>query len=527
MMKLVSVLCLVFIAVAFARPTFHTKLLHPGMASPPVDPAKPNNFSHEFHHVDSLGRQIHYKYNVELHDRILHLDLEPNVDAVTCTPNQLTLTVLDPNHPNITKWAVNDLVSGSLEWGCLSAKGRPTVVRRNITAIAREGNKVILSTISARLTQLFKSSQISLKTTKLSHDSLDVHTQSEEAPAPAPARHLLALDVSDETVESQQRVVKPKCCHRIKHAIHDVASAIVKVAKGVVDIATGNINFDKTFSKSIHWNSGHALRLLERAGATFTCEDCSNSITPELTFALSTSSYHLESAEFSIGGSISMTFNTDITLESPLKLPSIEDELEAVHEGEVVVDVGPVPVVIELEIPLTVVTEISAPTSATYTIESGFSGSVSLGVGYNGHWYPIHDASFSHHGSSRRDVVAQSLNVAIALETGLKLVADEVFEIELLSGPELSYGITDDIRGGSCKGTFTESIGVPLEIDGGVELDIHALHLTLVNAVLGPWKLGELGPWDIASGCVYNHRRHLLQDAAPAAPAPCRLWCLL
>ena len=367
-------------------------------------PSDGRTLRHNFTFSEGLGRVTEVSYSAVLHDRAFHLDATPKrmygiphsalVRHIECHDTWMQLCV-DSRDDAVTIAAnlqPGDLISGGRHWGCkhpstgqigsvqhVVADPGPAVIS-DPHSIAGVAVKVPVELVG--LGRFFKSAQVRFHTTRHPQAQSTGHGEKVgRSAATAPSRAL---------VESSREVVPNGFFggffKKIWDGIKTLAGVVEKVVKVVVKVVTflttGTLDVQKDFEANVlSWNKAKSDIPLSN-DKRIKCKGCYANVNIGIHVDLDIESYTVHTIEAYVEGSVDFDLGVEIDCAGTAKA-SEDALLDTIKMPTISFYVGPVPITIDLSMPVHAGFEVDLNTQGKVEISSGAHFAGKWGVRYS------------------------------------------------------------------------------------------------------------------------------------------------
>ena len=519
---------LVVVGVMGQRPAPSSVLFNHAELSPRATPylaADGRTLYHNFTFNETRSHSTTLSYTAVLHEKALHLDAPPErfygnahsqlVTSIECQDTWIELHVGSREDAALVAASLQPgvLLSGGRHWGCKHAStgligslqhrvtSKPSVISRTSTP----GLAVKVSIELVELGNFFESAQIRFHTTR--HPSaLSLGRGAHVSHRYGPSR---ILSESGRLVPNGWFGSFFKSIWDGIKTLAGVVETVVKaVVKVVTFLTTGTLTTQQDFEKNVFaWNKGKGDLPLSKDG-NVKCKGCFASVGIGIHANLDIESYKVHSIEAYVDGHVDFALGLEVNCTGDAT-DSTDVLLDTVQMPTITFYVGPVPITIDLSMPVHAGFEIDLHTQGKVEISSGAHFAGRWGVGYT----PSTGLSLIHQVDN--NVHANLLQVPTATaDVTVYLQPVLVMNIEYIGGPNfaikpfLEFGCVLDAQS-ACTDKLMASSNWGVQATIGAHIDIHIASKSIYEHYFPSMSIFSMKK-KIATGClVLAHERTL------------------
>eukprot|EP01104_Vermistella_antarctica_P012593 TRINITY_DN3680_c0_g1_i1.p1 TRINITY_DN3680_c0_g1~~TRINITY_DN3680_c0_g1_i1.p1 ORF type:complete len:1022 (-),score=189.16 TRINITY_DN3680_c0_g1_i1:75-3140(-) len=474
-----------------------------------------NHFKRDFRHVNVLGRSTRLNYDIETAEELVNLNTYDNVNDIQCPGDGIfTMTVGDMTAAK-ADIVVGSILVGGAEWGCVSrSTGKVRAIMHSVESVTQlDANRLTVGVTSTPFASAIKGGTI----------SFDSNERTKKTPPPSDAAG------SGAQRRRASRNFLDKAGDAISNAADDVKDTVDNVVDTVKDVADGtfdaglletenlNYNYDATTGKA----GDGSVVLFQDATSTIQCTNCFLNFESTVTFNMSVDNYAVTSFASALEGDLSATVENGADLIANVETTATVSLFDWV--GPIwAFYIGPIPVVLQLDIPTTGRVDISSEARGKVLGSAEFGGPVKLGLYYDptNDWQTVSDFSQLVMNStiSGLDFDGARAQVRVAITPRISLTIEGILDLWFDPTPFTvinSTTMTTDQQaaaGDSECDLGTSGTQFALDVYGGVQLSIGAtIDLTILKQ--------EIFHKDFAPLVVYENSQ-LLREVCFDKPAP-------
>lgn len=474
-------------------------------------------FSQDFQHQHSEGVTF-LKYDVEAADNVHFVHLSSSdaaVAAIDCSElysqqdkqglwaGTMVLQMVSEEAAAAlvnAEWPV--LLTGSQQWGCKNHKGKLSHILHHALGPASllpgpEKNTVKLQVRPAQYHEVFKHADIHFVTEKFEEDqfmgvySTDLPAQEWEEKTQQ--RNLLAGQ------KNRKKKVKGWFSSFIKDAWNTAKSvgsyvqkAVNTVATVAKVIATGDYDANKVlYAKKWVFNVDSSTNKIVKGNLTIdsavACNNCGLLAQFSIEFYLKIQSYSLYDVRTVAKGSFSAIAGARMEWSAAWSKANVVD-LYTVHMQPITFAIGPIPVIVQVDIPIQAGYELDVEANAVLEASMSAHGSFQYGIGYtaNAGLHLINENDFDYSGGIYTVNGAAQASLTVYLLPVVNIGVDFIGNVNIGIKPflESTIGISTRWTDPCAKIGAALAVNLGLQVTAGAELDIKLGSTTLLQKEL-------------------------------------------
>jgi hypothetical protein len=356
-------------------------------------------------------------------------------------------------------------LTAGAQWGCMNTTtGHPITVHAHVDAVAVHGRLLRVATRPAAIHDLFKHLRMRFHTNMLSHDEAATAARGaaplsdlKSASSAGPTRRVLHHHHGGIFHHIGHAI--HKAIHSIGHAVHKVVSKvgnIVSAACKVVSfLLTGKFVYTgDPLSKTIGWNYDVSTGMAQNArinlaskdhggvSSAVWCQNCYAYIQGGLHIEVDIEDYKMNHYMLRLDGqaAVSASAHGQIKVSWTENLGTIY--LADIHLPTVSFVVGPVPIVITTEVPISATVTMGVSAEADVRADGNVAGSIQYGVSHDGTGFQhINNAVLNKDGGLCWDGAEISANLDAGLQMDVKLSVDKLGNLDVSLTPGVSVDV--------------------------------------------------------------------------------------
>jgi hypothetical protein len=488
------------------------------------------------------GKHMHLVYDVEHHDApVLGLDYDQEcVLAVSCTNESVTVQFCNVANASdaLLDFEGSGLLAGSIHWNCSEKAGGPpkTILRKThgVRGSPHDSRTVTFRTSPAKYEDFFKTAKIRFGT-NMWHPSFegDVPTGKGSLSSVAGTQANNAeLQVSARASSEGVGSFFSKVWGGVKSIGVAVAAVVKGIATGIKAIATGSVHCKITEPvKSWDWNynpkTSKVINPSIQIATGISCNNCYAHLGANVVFDLDVANYVITEvllyaeaeAKFNMEGAIGMSGS--FSNNGKKALPTV-------HVPPIDLQIGPVPMILDVSIPIDVGYELTLggqaqlgiSASASGNLKFGFKGSCASSSPASCKLNQYSDHGFTHKAGQPQLTSAATANLQLYVLPSVQIIVDHIGGPNIGVKPYLEF-VVDGNRGSGTKSNYCGGQGFGLQIatNFGIQATAGAdIDITILGQKVWKKESDPVGIFHVkkvlATGCLNVGSPAILDEAA-------------